>query len=46
MDVLIRIKRALLACRNAFSEKVRIKMETDDLSELDVTEFILKAVAI
>ena len=46
MDVLIRIKRAVLAGRYAFSEKARIEMETDDLTELDVAESILNAVAI
>jgi hypothetical protein len=46
MDVLVRIKRAVLAGRYAFSEKARIEMETDDLTELDVAESILNAVAI
>lgn len=46
MDVLIRIKRAVLAGRYAFSEKARVEMETDDLTELDVAESILNAVAI
>ena len=46
MDVLIRIKRAVLAGRYAFSEKARLEMETDDLTELDVAESILNAVAI
>jgi hypothetical protein len=46
MDVLIRIKRAVLAGRYAFSEKARHEMETDDLTELDVAESILNAVAI
>jgi len=46
MDVLIRIKRAVLAGRYAFSEKARIEMETDDLTELDVAESVLNAVAI
>jgi hypothetical protein len=46
MDVLIRIKRAVLAGRYAFSEKARIEIETDDLTELDVAESILNAVAI
>jgi hypothetical protein len=35
-----------LAGRYAFSEKARIEMETDDLTELDVAESILNAVAI
>ena len=46
MDVLIRIKRAVLAGRYAFSEKARIEMESDQLTELDVAESILNAVAI
>ena len=46
MDALIRIKRAVLAGRYAFSEKARIEMETDQLTELDVAESILNAVAI
>jgi hypothetical protein len=45
-DVLIRIKRAVLAGRYAFSEKARIEMEADDITELDVAESILNAVAI
>ena len=43
MDVLIRIKRAVLAGRYAFSEKARIEMETDGLTEFDVAESILNA---
>ena len=46
MDVLIRIKRAVLAGRYVFGEKARIEMEIDDLTELDVAESILNAVAI
>lgn len=46
MDVLIRIKRAVLAGRYAFSEKARLEMEVDDLTELDVAESIVNAVAI
>ena len=45
-DVLVRIKRAVLAGRYAFSEKARVEMEADHLSELDVAEAILNAVAI
>jgi len=44
--VLIRIKRAVLAGRYAFSEKARIEMEADDLTEADVAESIINAVAI
>ena len=46
MDVLIRIKRAVLAGRYVFSEKARIEMETDDLTEADIAESILNADAI
>lgn len=45
-DILVRIKRAVLAGRYAFSEKARIEMECDGLTELDVAESILTAVAI
>jgi len=45
-DILIRIKRAVLAGRYAFSEKARIEMEVDGITELDVAESILNAVAI
>ena len=45
-DLLIRIKRAVLAGNYAFSEKARIEMEADSLTELDVAESILNSVAI
>lgn len=45
-DVLIRIKRAVILGRFAFSEKARGEMETDGLTELDVAESIINAVAI
>jgi hypothetical protein len=45
-DILTRIKRAVLAGRYAFCEKARIEMEADSLTELDVAESILNAVAI
>ncbi len=45
-DILIRIKRAVLAGDYAFSEKARLEMESDNLTELDVAESILNAVAI
>lgn len=45
-DILKRIKRAILAGNYAFSEKARIEMEEDQLTELDVVESILNAVAI
>jgi hypothetical protein len=46
IDVLIRIKRTVLAGRYAFSEKARIEMEIDGITEMDVAESILNAVAI
>lgn len=46
VDVLVRIKRAVLAGRYAFSEKARDEMQADRLTELDVAESILNAVAI
>ena len=42
-DVLVRIKRAVLSGRYAFSDKARLEMEADALSELDVAESILNA---
>jgi hypothetical protein len=45
-DVLVRIKRAVLSGRYAFSEKARREMETDGITELDVAESIVNAVAI
>jgi hypothetical protein len=42
-DVLVRIKRAVLAGRYAFSEKARLEMMADGLTELDVAESILNA---
>lgn len=45
-DVLVRIKRAVLAGRYAFSEKARLEMEADGITELDVVESITNAVAI
>lgn len=46
MDALVRIKRAVLSGRYAFSEKARLEMESDCISELDVAESIINAVAI
>ncbi len=43
---LVRIKRAVLAGRYVFSEKAQLEMEADGISELDVAESILNAVAI
>ena len=45
-DILIRIKRVILAGRFAFSEKARLEMESDGLTELDIAESILSATAI
>lgn len=45
-DVLVRIKRAVLAGHYVFSEKARIEMEVDGLTELDIAESVLNAVAI
>ena len=45
-NVLVRIKRAVLAGRYVFSEKARLEMEADGLTELDVAESIVNAVAI
>ena len=45
-DALRRIKRAILTGEYAFSEKARIEMEADQITELDVAESILNAVAI
>lgn len=45
-DILIRIKRAVLAGNYAFSEKARVEMEADSLTELDVAESILNSVAV
>lgn len=44
--MLVRIKRAVLAGRYAFSDKARLEMECDGLTDLDVAEAILNAVAI
>lgn len=46
VETLVRIKRAVLAGHYAFSEKARLEMEVDSLTELDVAESILNAVAI
>ena len=45
-DVLVRIKRVVLAGQYAFSEKALNEMEADRLTERDVVESILNAVAI
>lgn len=45
-DVLVRIKRAVLAGRFEFSRKAAEEMDADDLTRLDVAESIVNAVAI
>ena len=45
-DTLVRIKRAILAGHYAFSEKASLELEADGLTELDVVESIVNAVAI
>ena len=45
-DTLRRIKRAVLAGNYAFSEKALLELEADELTELDIAESILNAVAL
>jgi hypothetical protein len=45
-DVLVRIKRAVLNGNVAFTRKSLLEMECDGLTEMDVAESILSAVAI
>ena len=45
-DTLVRIKRAILAGHYAFSEKASMELEADGLTELDIVESIVNAVAI
>jgi hypothetical protein len=45
-EILRRIKRAVLAGNYVFSEKAIIEMEADALTDLDVAESIVNAVAI
>ena len=45
-DILVTIKRTILTGNYLFSEKARLEMEADGLTELDVAESILNAVAI
>jgi hypothetical protein len=44
--ILVRIKRAVISGRIRFSDKAQIEMDADGLTELDVVESILNAVAI
>jgi hypothetical protein len=43
MDILIRIKRLVLARRIVITHKAQLEMEIDDLSEEDVIEAIINA---
>ncbi|MDI6739763.1 MAG: hypothetical protein QME74_05305 [Candidatus Edwardsbacteria bacterium] len=43
---LVRIKRAILAGHYAFGEKASLELEADGLTELDIVESIVNAVAI
>ena len=45
-NILAHIKRTVLEGRYGFSEKARTEMRADDLTELDVIESIINAVAI
>jgi len=45
-EILVRIKRAVLDGRYEFSEKARSEMKVDRLTERDVIESILNAIAI
>jgi hypothetical protein len=45
-DTLVRIKRAISAGHYTFSEKAGLELEADGLTELDVVESIVNAVAI
>ena len=46
MNILVRIKRAVLAGHYRFSAKALEEMDADGLTELDIAESILNAVAI
>jgi hypothetical protein len=45
-DILVKIKRAIFSGKYEFSEKARLGMEHDGLTELDIVESISNAVAI
>jgi hypothetical protein len=45
-NTLVRVKRAVLAGHYAFSEKASLELEANGLTELDVVESIVNAVAI
>ena len=46
MDILVRIKRAIISGRYVFSHKAEAEMDRDDLTEVDVAESIVTAAAI
>ncbi len=45
-DILVKIKRLVLTGNYSFSDKARIEMMVDRLTELEIAESILNAVAI
>ena len=45
-NILVRIKRAVISGHYAFSEKASQELEADCLSEMDIVESIVNAVAI
>lgn len=45
-DILVRIKRAVLTGHYVFSEKALLELDADAITEVDVAESILNAVAI
>jgi hypothetical protein len=45
-DALIKIKRAAMTGRLIFSDKASVEMEADGLTELDVIESLVSAVAV
>jgi hypothetical protein len=45
-DILKRIKRTIINGRYVFSKKARLEMEVDHITERDVVESILNAIAI
>ena len=45
-ETLVRIKRAILSRHYVFSEKASMELKADELTELDIVESIVNAVAI
>lgn len=45
-DILVKIKRAVLRGNYIFSEKARLEMELNRITDMDVVESIINAVAI